>query len=146
LSQTRLLASKYGGQAEAAAKAGLGVMTQLKTSWGDFLEQIGEIIMPVVQSLARTLQGVVAALQNMDPHWKKFIVTVMVVAAAIGPVLLTLGGILKLLPFPTTSPAAGSGGYRKSSATPHTTRKYKGKPSVDGFFIGKRLIIQQKSC
>lgn len=93
-----VLASRYGGQAEAAAKAGLGALTQLKNNWGDFLEQIGEIIMPVVQNIARALDKVVLALQNMDPRWKKFIVALMAVAAAIGPVLLALGGIAKMLP------------------------------------------------
>ena len=93
-----VLASRYGGQAEAAAKAGLGAMTQLKNNWGDFMEQIGEIIMPVVQNIARGLDKVVLALQQMDPKWKKFIVTVAAVAAAIGPVLLALGGIVKVLP------------------------------------------------
>lgn len=93
-----VLASRYGGQAEAAAKAGLGVMTQLKNNWGDFLEQIGEIILPVVQSIARGLDKVVLALQGMDPKWKKFIVTIGAVAAALGPVALALGGIVKVLP------------------------------------------------
>lgn len=93
-----VLASRYGGQAEAAAKAGLGALTQLKNNWGDFLEQIGEIIMPVVQNIARSLDKVVLALQNMDPRWRKFIVALMAVAAAVGPVLLALGGIAKMLP------------------------------------------------
>lgn len=93
-----VLASRYGGQAEAAAKAGLGAMTQLKNNWGDFMEQIGEIIMPVVQNIARALDKVVQALLNMDPKWKKFIVTVGAVAAALGPVALSLGGIVKVLP------------------------------------------------
>lgn len=93
-----VLASRYGGQAEAAAKAGLGAMTQLKNNWGDFMEQIGEIIMPVVQNIARGLDKVVLALQQMDPKWKKFIVTVGAVAAALGPVALALGSIVKVLP------------------------------------------------
>ena len=93
-----VLASRYGGQAEAAAKAGVGVLTQLKNTWGDFMEQIGEIITPVVVAIAHSLKSVVHALQEMDPRWKAFIVTVAAVAAAIGPVLLTLGSMVKMFP------------------------------------------------
>lgn len=93
-----VLASRYGGQAEAVAKVGLGAMKQLKNSWGDFLEQIGDIITPVLTKVAQALSKVVAALQNMDPKWKKFIVIVAAAAAAAGPVLLALGGIVKILP------------------------------------------------
>ncbi|GAB0481642.1 hypothetical protein KML24007_03880 [Alistipes indistinctus] len=93
-----VLASRYGGQAEAAAKAGLGAMTQMKNNWGDLMEQFGEIMMPVVQNIARALDKVVMALQKMDPGWKKFIVILGTVAVAAGPVLLALGGVVKILP------------------------------------------------
>lgn len=93
-----VLASRYGGQAEAVAKVGLGAMKQLKNSWGDFLEQIGDIITPILTKVAHGLSKVVDALQKMDPKWKKFIVIVAAAAAAAGPVLLALGGIVKILP------------------------------------------------
>lgn len=88
---------QYGGQAEAAAKAGLGVLTQLKNNWGDFLEMIGEILMPVVQQAAKALDKVVMALQKMDPQVKKTIVIIASLAAAVGPVSLILGQVIKLL-------------------------------------------------
>lgn len=92
------LERQYGGQAEAAASVGLGALKQLKNSWGDFLEQIGAILMPVVNQIAGVLSKVVLALQNMDPVWKKFAVTIGVCVAAVGPLALTLGSVLKLLP------------------------------------------------
>ena len=99
--QTLILAElerQYGGQAEAAAKVGLGALTQLKNSWGDFLEQIGAIMMPVVTKVAGALSSVVAALQAMDPRWQKLLVSVAAVAAAIGPLCLLLGSLSKALP------------------------------------------------
>ena len=93
-----VLADRYGGQAETAAKAGLGVLTQMKNNWGDFLEMIGEILMPVVQAAAKALDKVVMALQKMDPQIKKTIVIVAALAAAVGPVSLVLGQVIKLLP------------------------------------------------
>lgn len=92
------LASRYGGQAEAASKVGLGALKQLKNAWGDFLEQIGSTMMPVVAKIAGALSKVVAVLQNMDPRIRKIIVIVAALAAAIGPVSLVLGQIMKILP------------------------------------------------
>lgn len=104
--QTLILAElerQYGGQAEAAAKVGLGALTQLKNSWGDFLEQIGAIMMPVVTKVAGALSSVVAALQAMDPRWQKLLVSVAAVAAAIGPLCLLLGSLSKALPLLKTA-------------------------------------------
>lgn len=99
--QTLILAElerQYGGQAEAAAKVGLGALTKLRNSWGDFLEQIGVLMMPVVTKVAGALSSVVAVLQSMDPRWKKLLVSVAAVAAAIGPLCLLLGTLSKALP------------------------------------------------
>lgn len=92
------LAMKYGGQAEAAAKVGLGALQQLKNSWGDFLEQIGSLMMPVITKIAGALSQVVAKLQNMNPHLLKVITIVAAMAAAVGPLALALGSVIKILP------------------------------------------------
>ncbi len=92
------LERQYGGQAEAAAKVGAGALVQLKNSWGDFLEQVGAAIQPALNSLAKMLQTLVGWLQTLSPTTLKVVVVIGAIAAAIGPVLLTLGGILKILP------------------------------------------------
>lgn len=92
------LERQYGGQAEAAAKVGLGALQQLKNSWGDFLEQIGTTLMPVVNKIAGALSQVVAVLQNMNPQMREVIVIVAGIAAAIGPLAFGIGGIIKMLP------------------------------------------------
>lgn len=92
------LERQYGGQAEAAAKVGHGALQQLKNSWGDFLEQIGATLMPVVTKIAGALSQVVAVLQNMNPQMREVIVIVAGIAAAIGPLAFGIGGIIKMLP------------------------------------------------
>lgn len=92
------LASRYGGQAEAVAKAGLGPLIQLKNSWGDFLEDIGAAIAPTMLKIVDGLKKLVQGLQNLSPEVKKSIVVIGGIAASIGPVLLAVGGLLKLLP------------------------------------------------
>lgn len=92
------LERQYGGQAEAAAKVGLGTLQQLKNQWGDFMEQIGATLMPVVNKIAKALSSVIAVLQTMNPRMRETIVVVASIAAAIGPLALGIGGIIKMLP------------------------------------------------
>ena len=99
--QTLILAElerQYGGQAEAAAKVGMGALQQLKNSWGDFLEQIGSAMMPFVNKIAAGLKVVVAGLQSLSPEMKQVIVVVAGITATIGPLALGVGGVIKLLP------------------------------------------------
>ncbi|SEA06544.1 Prophage tail length tape measure protein [Alistipes timonensis JC136] len=93
------LEKKFGGQ---AAKVGLGPIQQLKNAWGDFLEQIGAAIMPFAVKVAGALSTVVAALQSMSPEMKRVIVIVAGIVAAIGPLTLGVGGMIRLLPLLAT--------------------------------------------
>lgn len=88
----------YKGFAETAAKEGLGAVKQLKNAWGDFTEQIGAVMIPAVNSLAKALSKIVAALQSMTPFTKKVVVAIGGIAAAIAPLSLAIGGIIKTLP------------------------------------------------
>ena len=88
----------YKGFAETAAKEGLGAVKQLKNAWGDFTEQIGAVMIPAVNTLAKALSKVVAALQSMSPLTKKVIVAIGGVAASIAPLSLAIGGVIKTLP------------------------------------------------
>ena len=92
------LATRFGGQASAVAQAGLGPLIQLKNQWGDFLEEIGAIIAPVVMKIVDGLKGFVSWLQRLSPETKKVIVIVGALAAAIGPLALAIGGVIRLIP------------------------------------------------
>ena len=92
------LEKKFGGQAEAAARTGLGAVQQLKNAWGDFLEQIGVTIMPFATKVAGALSTVVAMLQSMSPEMRKVIIVVAGLVAAVGPLSLGIGAVIKVLP------------------------------------------------
>ena len=88
----------YKGYAETAAKKGLGSMKQLQNAWGDFLEQVGAAMMPLVQKIAGMLQVGVQAMQRISPEAMKIIVVIGGIAAAIGPLSLAISGIIRMLP------------------------------------------------
>lgn len=88
----------YKGFAETAAKEGLGAVKQLKNAWGDFLEQIGSTMLPAVNNLAQALSRSVGVLQSMSPLSQKLIIAIGGIAAAIGPLSLAIGGVIKMLP------------------------------------------------
>ena len=92
------LEQKFGGQAEAAAKVGMGAIVQLKNAWGDFLEQVGAAMTPFVNKIAAFLSRIVSMLQGMSPTMLKMIVGIGGIAAAISPLLMGISGVMKLIP------------------------------------------------
>jgi len=85
------LEKQYGGAAAAAAAAGTGPFKQLSNSIGDLSEEFGEIITKALIPIIDYLKDLVSGFQNMDAGTKKTIVVVAALAAAIGPVLVTIG-------------------------------------------------------
>ena len=96
------LERQYGGTAEAAAKAGTGPITQLSNAIGDLTEEIGAIVVDAIQPLVGYVQEAVTWFGNLSEGTKQTIVAIGGIAAAIGPLLLSLGGVLKLLPLIST--------------------------------------------
>lgn len=90
--------NNYKGYAETIANSGLGPLRQLKNSLGDLGEELGMVLMPVVQEVVGWVQHLVTWLQNLSPATKTTIVVVGGLVAAIGPLSLGLGTVLKLLP------------------------------------------------
>jgi hypothetical protein len=92
----------YKGFAEGAASVGLGVMRQLQNAWGDFLEQIGFAMMPLATKVTKALSGIVSWLQALSPEIKRVVVAIAGVVAAIGPLTLGIGGVIKIIPMLAT--------------------------------------------
>lgn len=92
----------YKGFAEGAASVGLGVMRQLQNAWGDFLEQIGFAMMPLASKVTKALSGIVSWLQTLSPEIKRVVVAIAGVVAAIGPLTLGIGGVIKIIPMLAT--------------------------------------------
>ena len=94
----KFILENYKGFAESAAETGLGPMQQLKNSIGEVGEEIGKVLMPMVQAAARMLKDFAAWLQGLSPAAKTSIVVIGGVAAALGPLSVALGSAVKLLP------------------------------------------------
>lgn len=74
-----------------AAQEGLGPLEALSGHVGDLTEQFGAIISEAINPFAKRLSLIVKGFQNMDDSTKRLIVTVAALAAAIGPLVATLG-------------------------------------------------------
>jgi hypothetical protein len=66
-------------------------MRALKESTKDLLIGLGDMLIPTISKLVEKVTGAVEWFGNLDSRWKKLILIVAGVAAAIGPVLLIVG-------------------------------------------------------
>ena len=87
------LEKQYGGSAEAAAKAGLGPIQQLGNVLSDISEDIGAILLPMIQELALWVTNIAEKFRGLDEPTKKIVVTMGLLAAALGPVMVILGSL-----------------------------------------------------
>lgn len=87
----------YKGFAETAAATGMGPLVQLKNALGDLGEQIGVILLPAVQEMAKRAKELVKWLQDLPPKVREVTVEVGVLAAALGPLLLGFGKVVGFL-------------------------------------------------
>lgn len=80
-----VLNQAFGGQAEAAAKVGIGAVTQMSNSWGDFMEKVGSVITPGLNSIAVALNGVmdIQSSQNLS-FWEKVAALMNPTGAGVG--------------------------------------------------------------
>lgn len=91
------LARQYGGQAEAAAAAGLGFVDQFRNAWGDLQESVGGVLAEVARPLVAIMQTVVGAFTGLPESMQKFIVLFGLAAVAIGPVVAGLGVLVAVM-------------------------------------------------
>jgi hypothetical protein len=91
------LDKQYGGAAEAAAKAGAGGLKQLQNQFGDLMEQIGGMLLPIVIDLGNQFKSFLEGFAKLDPEVKKMIVTFGILAGALGPLLVVFGSIVGIV-------------------------------------------------
>lgn len=87
----RFVNDNYKGFAETAASTGVGPLQQLKNQLGDIGEQIGVILLPVLEKITAALKKVATWFQNLSPEIKEIIVSVGALVAAAGPLLVVVG-------------------------------------------------------
>jgi len=71
-----------------------GQLQILKSQLEELAISIGELLMPSIRAIVGWIQKVVDWLNSLDEGTKKTIVTIALVAAAIGPVLIVVGKVI----------------------------------------------------
>lgn len=88
----------YNGMAEKMAAVMQdnleGQLTILKSQLEELAISVGEILMPVVRDIVTHIQGFVDKLNALPEPVKQMIVTIALVAAAVGPVLIVIGKVI----------------------------------------------------
>jgi hypothetical protein len=87
------LEKQYGGQARAAAEAGLGAMDQLSNAWGDLKETVGGVIAEILPPMVDFFQSLISGFQAMPEPIQKTVVVIGLVAGVAGPAALALGAL-----------------------------------------------------
>lgn len=93
------LEKEFGGSAKAAGKTFAGQLDILNHNFTDFQENIGAVIIPVLEEFMTTLSGVVEGLNELDPSVLRMGIAAAIAVAAIGPILGILGGLATVLGF-----------------------------------------------
>ena len=93
----------YNGMAEKMAAVMQdnleGQLTILKSQLEELAISVGEILMPVVRDIVTHIQGFVDKLNALPEPVKQMIVTIALVAAAVGPVLIVIGKVISSVGF-----------------------------------------------
>lgn len=71
-----------------------GQLTILKSQLEELAISVGEILMPSIRQIVSWIQGLVDWLNGLDEGTKKIIVTIALVAAAVGPILIIIGKVV----------------------------------------------------
>ena len=92
--------SANDGMGAAAEMAGTmqdnltGQLTILKSTLEGLAISFGELMLPVIKDVVSGLQNLLTWINNLDEGQKKTIITLAIIAAAVGPVLLVLGKLV----------------------------------------------------
>jgi hypothetical protein len=104
------IAVQFGGQARAAAEAGVGPLIQFQNAWGDLKETVGGILAELLPPVVRFFQGLVDGFQALPGPVQKFVVLGGALAVALGPAVALLGLLVAgigAIGLPVAAAAAG---------------------------------------
>ncbi len=87
------LEKQYGGQAQAAAEAGLGAMDQLSNAWGDLKEEVGAVVAELLPPITEFFRATVEGFRSLPDPVQKSIVVLGLLTVTVGPLALAIGGL-----------------------------------------------------
>lgn len=93
-----ILNSRFGGAAKAERETFIGQLQSLQNLIGDFAEEIGAALIPILTSLFVSLQGVLQRFFDMSAETKRLIAISAAAALAFAALGAPLAAILILLP------------------------------------------------
>lgn len=97
------------GQAAREADGASGSIRAFQTEIANLSTEIGSVLLPVITPMISTLKEVVQSFRSLSPETQKMIVTIAGFAAALGPLLLGLGTLMKMAPLIGTAFTAATG-------------------------------------
>lgn len=110
------VAKENEGLWEVFVRMGNRITAELSKTQDQF-DSLGGTMVPVFEKITDGIVGVIAAFNNMDPKAQGAVLAIGAVAAAIGPLLVGLGALLKLAPLIKTAFLAGFAGFLPAAAT-----------------------------
>ena len=100
----KVITQNVGEMNKTMANTPEGKIQQMKNSLGDMAEEVGRVLAPALANLAKWVsKNVIPKLEaffkwmNQHPRIKKVALTLTGLAVAIGPVLIALSGVIKLM-------------------------------------------------
>lgn len=97
------------GQAAREAEGASGTMRAWRTEITNLSTELGDVLLPIITPIISRLKDIASGFRDLSPEAKKAIVIIGGVVAAIGPLLIGLGSIMKLAPLVGTAFAAMTG-------------------------------------
>ena len=94
---TEALDKKFRGTAKESAKGLSGALAKLKNDFGDMTEVIGQVLTPVIIKISEKFNQFKKWLENLSPAQKEMIVKMLLIVAAIGPVIFIIGKMITIV-------------------------------------------------
>jgi hypothetical protein len=91
------------GQASREANGASGSMRAFRTEITNLTTELGSVLLPIITPLIGRLKGITAGFREISPETQKMIVYIGGAVAALGPLLVALGSVMKLAPLVGTA-------------------------------------------
>lgn len=92
------LREKLTGASEKYAETTEAQLKKMKESWGDLMEKIGAIVIPVLQKLIETIAPIIEKVMKWAEENPRLFATIITIIGVIGGLMAVLGPLLLLLP------------------------------------------------
>lgn len=107
----------FAGAMDRQSETFKGRLSSLQDTFASFGDSIGTIILEFMSPMIDSLQELAEYFKKLSPETQKTIVVIAGLAAAIGPLLLVIGGLMQLVPVMVAGFAAIKGAFASLTAT-----------------------------